>query len=710
MSIRNFTADELASYGFTDEELSIYDCDEPQPGMPGVWLVGIESTERDYARYEAWRQRTMTDFKQEVAQHPGAFRGICTREKQLKRGKITPDQWEAQNDMCEAAFYKSRKGKDADPGLWQRMVDWAAENETAARPKAKQPVSEVASKPEEEARFWHKTGLSPIWIEKETLKPHSKQSFNDAFQLEYPYEDENGNTRYYKATDEARRRGDVVDISDWLYRPDLPPHQVFRDDDTGDLYGNKFDDRAISNIGELKPGTLGRFLKLAEPIYRNAAGDDWEALLDWQAAVYVRRRLIGTAAVITGKRGVGKSTISRVLEEAIGESNCKAAKASDFKDAAQFNSHVRDALYVKVDDFTPSKNATTRGLINGLLSPITEAKVSVDAKFETVDKPVRNFGSYMINSNNLINTDSPGDRRFLQFGNDEAVEWEPDSDNEMTPEQEAHRQRCADFNEYLDTLAGKQETRQALMERYRDRFGESMKRPVFKPTAFGRLAWEESKQADTHAAFMEIIEEAKGEPNPHYHKLILYNYFSVKAVRELIKERCDVEISRNDIPRLAKEAGYPYKTGYHRIGGQQMMFYYSLGTCEDALVKHAKVLTQQAKSNRLKTDEAFSSMGNSSVYDAKSVRTDDIAGVLTGGSHGDNSTETLQNLQNSDESVRTKSIVANENENFCSNSSKEKKVNLFEGNGGVLTHGDDYDLEARARDAADILRDWARYT
>ena len=92
-----------------------------------------------------------------------------------------------------------------------------------------------------------------------------------------------------------------------------------------------------------------------------------------------------------------------------------------------------------------------------------------------MDKPVRNFGSYMINGNNLINTDSPGDRRFLQFGNDEAIEWEPDSDNEQTPEQEAHRQRCADFNDYLDTLAGKQETRQALIERYRDRFGESSK-------------------------------------------------------------------------------------------------------------------------------------------------------------------------------------------------------------------------------------------
>lgn len=62
--MRNLTVEELDS--FTDEELSIYDSDEPQPGQPGVWLPGIESSARDFARYEAWRRRNaidrMTDF------------------------------------------------------------------------------------------------------------------------------------------------------------------------------------------------------------------------------------------------------------------------------------------------------------------------------------------------------------------------------------------------------------------------------------------------------------------------------------------------------------------------------------------------------------------------------------------------------------------------------------------------------------------------
>ena len=61
---RKFTVEELDS--FTEEELSIYDGDEPQPGQPGVWLLGIESTDRDFARYEAWRRRNdldkMTNF------------------------------------------------------------------------------------------------------------------------------------------------------------------------------------------------------------------------------------------------------------------------------------------------------------------------------------------------------------------------------------------------------------------------------------------------------------------------------------------------------------------------------------------------------------------------------------------------------------------------------------------------------------------------
>ena len=57
MAMRNFTADELASYGFTDAELSMYDSDEPQPGRPCVWLLGIKSTELDYARHETWRRR-----------------------------------------------------------------------------------------------------------------------------------------------------------------------------------------------------------------------------------------------------------------------------------------------------------------------------------------------------------------------------------------------------------------------------------------------------------------------------------------------------------------------------------------------------------------------------------------------------------------------------------------------------------------------------
>lgn len=61
---RKFTVEELDS--FTEEELSMYDSDEPQPGMPAVWLIGIESTDRDFARYEAWRRRNdldkMTNF------------------------------------------------------------------------------------------------------------------------------------------------------------------------------------------------------------------------------------------------------------------------------------------------------------------------------------------------------------------------------------------------------------------------------------------------------------------------------------------------------------------------------------------------------------------------------------------------------------------------------------------------------------------------
>ena len=57
MAMRNFTADELASYGFTDAEVAMYDGDEPMPGQPGVWLVGIESTDRDYARYAEWLRR-----------------------------------------------------------------------------------------------------------------------------------------------------------------------------------------------------------------------------------------------------------------------------------------------------------------------------------------------------------------------------------------------------------------------------------------------------------------------------------------------------------------------------------------------------------------------------------------------------------------------------------------------------------------------------
>ena len=61
MAMRNFTAEELASYGFTDDELAIYDGDEPQPGQPAVWLVGIESAKRDFARHEAWLRRCEAD-------------------------------------------------------------------------------------------------------------------------------------------------------------------------------------------------------------------------------------------------------------------------------------------------------------------------------------------------------------------------------------------------------------------------------------------------------------------------------------------------------------------------------------------------------------------------------------------------------------------------------------------------------------------------
>lgn len=91
----------------------------------------------------------------EFAQHPAAFKGICTREKQLKRGKLTPDHWANQNQMCEALFYASRNGKDADAELWQRMVDWAAENVTVPMLKKAEVV------PEGEDGFNHNF---PRWV------------------------------------------------------------------------------------------------------------------------------------------------------------------------------------------------------------------------------------------------------------------------------------------------------------------------------------------------------------------------------------------------------------------------------------------------------------------------------------------------------------------------------------------------------------------
>lgn len=78
---------------------------------------------------------------QEFAQHTAALNGICARERQLKRGKLTSDQWANKNQLAKFTFYKSKNGKDADPGLWKEMVDFAAENETALTPKPKTPPS-----------------------------------------------------------------------------------------------------------------------------------------------------------------------------------------------------------------------------------------------------------------------------------------------------------------------------------------------------------------------------------------------------------------------------------------------------------------------------------------------------------------------------------------------------------------------------------------
>ena len=148
------------------------------------------------------------------------------------------------------------------------------------------------------------------------------------------------------------------------YRPDLEPRQVFRDE-IGDLFGNRFDDRALENLGKPVHDPVNVFATDWTDIFENVCGEAAEQLITWIAWIYQRRQKTMVMPILYGAKGTGKSTITRLIAQVLAR-NVKYATAADFHDRNGFTSWSANGLVCFIEDFVPSKEVTSYQILDKL--------------------------------------------------------------------------------------------------------------------------------------------------------------------------------------------------------------------------------------------------------------------------------------------------------------------------------------------------------
>jgi len=153
----------------------------------------------------------------------------------------------------------------------------------------------------------------------------------------------------------------------------------------------------------------------------NDASYEW--VLMWFAALVQHpERLTGTALVLRGEQGSGKSIVGEVMGKILGEALYGAVSKPD-ELTGRFNSHHQGKLLLQVEEgfFAGDKSA-----IGALKHMITSATVRIERKFmDAFDVP--NYMRLLITSNEgWVIPAGLGERRFmvLDVSNDRADDWD----------------------------------------------------------------------------------------------------------------------------------------------------------------------------------------------------------------------------------------------------------------------------------------------
>jgi energy-coupling factor transporter ATP-binding protein EcfA2 len=133
-------------------------------------------------------------------------------------------------------------------------------------------------------------------------------------------------------------------------------------------------------------------------------------IMGWLAQLLQQpEKKLGTAVVLRGPKGCGKTTIGEALRRIIGPRH--SIKVSQQKHiTGNFNDHQRDVIFILIEEGVWGGNKLAEGVLKDLITGYT---LTVEAKFRGVTE-VDNFTRLMIVSNeDWVVPAGPGERRFL---------------------------------------------------------------------------------------------------------------------------------------------------------------------------------------------------------------------------------------------------------------------------------------------------------
>lgn len=157
----------------------------------------------------------------------------------------------------------------------------------------------------------------------------------------------------------------------------------------------------------------GKWTKLRKHILEYVCGGNqyhFNWLISWIAQIIQEPHLkLGTAVVLVGPKGCGKTTVAMLIRELIGKRHsCKVSQSSHV--TGHFNSHLRDCFFLQVEEALWAGSKAAEGVLKDL---ITGETLTVEGKgLPVMEFP--NFSRLMLLANPGWVVPATGDeRRFF---------------------------------------------------------------------------------------------------------------------------------------------------------------------------------------------------------------------------------------------------------------------------------------------------------